>query len=366
MSSVHQITAVTQDGGDVHFECRSDEDVITAALRQSIYLMSSCRDGGCATCKSLCTDGDYDLRGCSVQALPPDEEEDGYVLLCRTYPTSNLYLELPYTFDRISFEELGSFHAEIVALDQLSSNVVLLKLHLQSDAEGNRAIQFAPGQYMDLTIPGTEISRSFSPSNVPNPDGILEFLIRTLPTGAFSNYLRNDAKLGQVISGKGPLGIFGLKEHGLRPRYFVAGGTGLAPVLSMVRRMHEWKEPQETRVYFGVTHQHEIFYVEELKTLEAAMPNLTVRICVWHSDDSWEHEKGNVIEILRSDLAERPVKPDLYLCGPPAMVDAAHLACSDFGIPQDQVFLEKFLPSGPCGEACDPTSVHSLHQPATV
>lgn len=366
MANIHQIHAVTEDGGDVHFECRHDEDIITAALRQDIFLMSSCREGGCATCKALCTNGDYDLRACSVQALPPEEEEEGQVLLCRTYPSSDLELELPYTFDRISFEELGAFQAEVMALDQLSSNVVSLVLRLLPDAGGNRAIQFLPGQFMDLTIPGTDITRSYSPANVPNPEGRLEFLIRTLPDGAFSNYLRDDARVGQIIAGTGPKGVFGLKEHGLRPRYFVAGGTGLAPVMSMLRRMHDWKEPQQTRLYFGVTHQHEAFYVEELKAMESAMPNLTVRLCVWHAGDTWEGERGNAIDILRRDLAENPAKPDIYLCGPPGMVDAAHAVCAEFGIARDQVFLEKFLPSGPCGEACDPGRVHVHQHGATV
>ena len=93
---------VTEDGETVLFDCGSDEDVITAGLRQDVILMSSCREGGCATCKSLCADGDYELRNCSVQALPPEEEEEGLVLLCRTFPRSDLVLEVPYTSDRIA------------------------------------------------------------------------------------------------------------------------------------------------------------------------------------------------------------------------------------------------------------------------
>lgn len=343
--SDYQIRATTQDGGDVDFECRPDEDIISAALRHDIYLMSSCREGGCATCKALCSDGDYELKGCSVQALPPDEEEEGQVLLCKCYPRSDMTLELPYTYDRISFEELGSREGTIVAVNPLSSNVVQLLIDLHPDESGRRGIQFTPGQFMELTIPGTEVARSYSPANLPNTEGKLEFLIRILPDGKFSTYLKERAKLGDLIKVQGPLGVFSAVENGLRARYFIAGGTGIAPVVSMVRRMQEWSEPQETRIYFGVTHMHEAFYADELKHLEASMGNLKVKLCVWHADDTWPFEKGNAIDVLRADLKDEPVRPDVYLCGPPGMVDAAYMVCDEFEIPKGQIYLEKFLSS---------------------
>lgn len=341
----YQIKATTQDGGDVDFECRSNEDIITAALRHDIYLMSSCREGGCATCKALCTDGDYELSGCSVQALPPDEEEDGQVLLCKCFPRSDMTLELPYTYDRITFEEIGSREGIVAEVNTLSSNVVQLIIELKEDESGKRSVQFAPGQFMELTIPGTDTVRSYSPANLPSTEGRLEFLIRLLPDGQFSTYLKERAKVDDIIRVQGPMGVFSLVENGLRPRYFIAGGTGIAPVISMVRRMHDWSEPQETRIYFGVTHMHEAFYAEELKTLEREMANLDVKLCVWHADDGWPYEKGNAIDVLRSDLEKSPVKPDIYLCGPPAMVDAAYRVCEEFDIPKGQIYLEKFLSS---------------------
>ena len=361
MAATHTIKVITEDGEHVSFECKSDEDVITAAIRQDIYLMSSCREGGCATCKGFCGEGDYKLVGCSVQALPPDEEEEGQVLLCRCFPESDMEVEVPYTYSRISFApEDQFFTAEVVAAMPISVNAMRFQLKKSGD-NGSRKVAFDPGQYMDIQIPGTDLTRSFSPANTPNDDGDLEFLIRVLPDGQFSNYLKTGVQVGQQLTVKGPLGIFGLKENGFRPRYFIAGGTGLAPILSMVRHMHYWKEPQETRIYFGVTKQEEMFYADELRALEAAMPNLTVRLCVWKYEEGWDGERGNAIEILRKDLEQNPVKADVYLCGPPGMVDAAHAVCNEFGIPKDQIYLEKFLASGPCGEACDVRVVHE-HQ----
>ncbi len=339
----HQIKVITEEGESVSFDCAPEEDIISAAIRQSIFLMSSCREGGCATCKGVCTEGDFEMGKVSAQALPPEEQEEDMVLLCRCYPTEDMVVEVPYTFDRISYSEEGKeFPTEIVELEQVSSNVTKLCL---SRSDGEKKIKLDSGQYYDLEIPGTETTRSYSPANIENNDGQMELLIRVLDDGKFSNFLKNDAKVGQTINVKGPSGIFGLVADGFTPRYFVAGGTGLAPILSMVRFMKEWGEPQPCTIYFGSTYEEEVFYIEELNKLASEMDNLTVKICVWKATDSWAGEKGSVVDVLKKDLQEASTKPDLYLCGPPGMVDATHAVCEEVGISKDKIYLEKFLPS---------------------
>ena len=244
MTGIFRIRAITEDQQEVEFECRNDEDIISAGLRQDVILMSSCREGGCATCKAYCDDGDYALIGCSTQALPQDEEEEGQVLLCRCYPESDLILELPYTYDRISFApDKREFETAIVDFEMLSSNVMRLHLRRAGEAQ-ERSVRFAAGQFFDIRIPGAADSatRSYSPANTSNSEGDLQLLVRLLPDGRFSNFLRHDVKRGQTLTLRGPSGVFGIKSNGFRPRYFVAGGTGLAPVLSMVRQMQAERE----------------------------------------------------------------------------------------------------------------------------
>lgn len=349
--ALHEIKVVTEDGETVLFDCGPDEDVITAGLRQDVILMSSCREGGCATCKSLCADGEYELHNCSVQALPPEEEEEGLVLLCRTFPRSDLVLEVPYTSDRIAHgSPRRTYRAEVVGLVPVAANAVQFTLRRQADEEAGTGTDFDPGQYLELQIPGTDHWRSFSPANLPNADGVLEFLIRLLPDGMFSNYLRNEARPGQVVNVRGPQGTFHIRENGLRPRYFVAGGTGLAPVVSMVRQMADRGDPHEARLYFGVNREEEVFYERELNALSEGMANLTVRVCVWHAGPNWGGVAGNAVEVLRADLEASGAKPDLYLCGPPGMIDATYKTCLALGIPKEYIFTEKFLASGASGE----------------
>lgn len=344
---MYQIVIETEDGETCSFECGPTEDVISAGLRQSVILLASCRSGGCATCKADCTDGDYELIDAKVQALPPDEEEDGKVLLCCTFPRSDLRLVVPYTYDRISFQAIQTnWLAEIVACDKVSSNVVRLVLQcLTADGSASISLNFVPGQFVDIEIPGTHTRRSYSMASVAE-DGELEFFIRILPDGAFSKFLTTQAKVGMRVALRGPAGSFSLHAHGARPRFFVAGGTGLSPVLSMIRQLKNAGDPILTKLLFGVTNHDELFYLDELNDLQRAMPNLDVQVAVVNASGGNGLAKGTVIDLLRAELTKLDDKPDIYLCGPPGMIEAAFTAASTAGVPREQVYLEKFLASG--------------------
>jgi methane monooxygenase component C len=343
---MHSITIETEDGATCAFECGPSEDVISAGLRQQVILLASCRAGGCSTCKGKCLDGDYDIKGASIQALPPEEEENGFVLLCRTFPRSDLHISVPYTYDRISFEAIKTnWVGEIVACDRVSSNVVRLVVQvLTADGSAPIKLSFAPGQFVDIEIPGTHIRRSYSMASL-SEEGALEFFIRILPDGAFSKFLERDAEIGMRLDLRGPSGSFGLHENGSRPRYFVGGGTGLSPVLSMIRHMKSAGDKRSAKLFFGVTRPEELFYLDELESLRAEMPNLDLKIAVVEGARRAEVAKGTVIDLLRAEL-KGGVEPDIYLCGPPGMIDAAFAAVAEAGVPKDHVYLEKFLASG--------------------
>lgn len=344
---MYKITAYTEDGEAITFDASATEDIVTSALKHGVILLSSCREGGCATCKAECTDGDYELVNCSVQALPPDEEEDGYVLLCRTYPRSDMSLILPYTSERISFGKANNnWQGEIVHAEKLSSNAVRLIIRPFDPETGAPVkIGFVPGQYFDIEVPGTDVWRSYSMATEPESTD-LEFLIRLLPGGLFSDFLLNRAAPGARLRLRGPSGIFGLRENGLRPRYFVAGGTGLSPVLSMIRHMQTEGHPQTAKLFFGVTHSHELFYTGELRKLAASMPNLEVYISVMNGAPSAEYATSTVVDELVKHLKDAKHSPDVYLCGPPGMIDATLDAARKHGTQPDRVFHEKFVPAG--------------------
>jgi methane monooxygenase component C len=349
---MYKVSVITEDDFEVTFECPPDENIISAGVKSDVILLSSCHEGGCATCKAECLEGDYELGRCSVQALPPDEEEAGIVLLCQAFPRSDLVVKVPYTFERISFQKINTdWQGEIVAVEKIASNVAKLQIVPKEPSNGQTAmIPFVPGQYLDIEIPGTETSRCYSMATIDD-DPRLDFLIRILPDGRFSQFLSNEAQPGIVMKLRGPFGGFNIRENGLRARYFVAGGTGLAPVLSMIRYMKREQHPQEAKLFFGVTHQHELFYLDELKKLEAEMQNLKVYVTVMKPDAGWQGCTGTAVDELTLQLREAKAKPDIYLCGPPMMIDAAFAAAAINGVPREQIYVEKFLASGQAAAA---------------
>ncbi len=343
--STHTIELTTRDGEQLRFDCDDDRSLLEAAADAHIVLPSQCRQGSCGACYADVTRGDYSLGEHNPAALPAGAAERGGVLLCRTSPLSDLSVALPFDHDRILLGEIRRRNAEITAIEPVGENTVRLTLHLAPGDDGGNVAEFEPGQFVELEVPGQAIRRAYSLANTGNWEGRLEFLIRLQPGGLFSTWLREQAHAGQTLIVHGPQGAFGLSENGLRPRWFVAGGTGLAPMLSMLRRMAEFQEPHPARLYFGVNRVEELFCLTELEALKAELPLLQVILCVWKPDQGWQGFCGTPVDALAQDLDGLNARPDIYLCGPPALIDAAESAARSQGVPIEQVFSERFLPA---------------------
>jgi ferredoxin-NADP reductase/ferredoxin len=343
--NTHAIELTTRDGEQLRFECAADQNLLAAAASVHIVLPAQCGQGNCGTCYANVTDGEFTLGKHNPAALPVDDEAKGGTLLCCTFPRSDLRIDLPFAHDRILIGEIKVRNAEITAIDSVGENTLRLELLLAPDENGGSAAEFEPGQFMELEVPGQGIKRAYSLANTGNWEGRLEFLIRLQPGGLFSTWLQKQAAVGQTLIVHGPKGAFGLSENGLKPRWFVAGGTGLAPMLSMLRRMAEFQEPHPARLYFGANRAEELFFQAELKALQAELSQLQVVFCVWKPDDNWQGFCGTPVDALAQDLADATVFPDIYLCGPPALLDAAEAAAKATGVPADQILSERFLPA---------------------
>jgi ferredoxin-NADP reductase len=198
---------------------------------------------------------------------------------------------------------------------------------------------------VQISIPNSDIKRSYSLTNAPNWDGSLEFLIKLRPGGQFATFLREKAVPGMTLPLEGPHGWFMLQDNGLRPRYFVAGGCGVASIMSMLRRMSEWQEPHQARLFFGVWREDEVFYQQELADLAAEYPNFQYQICVFEASDSWQGYRGSVVTALEEALKTTDSKPDIYICGSPGLVDSVVEVVKPFGISEDELIYERYLSS---------------------
>lgn len=336
--------ALTTTDGD-HLELRGgpDESVIEAAENAGMLLPSSCRSGNCGACHAR-AEGRYELGEHSRTVLDDEAAARGEVLLCRTYPRGAMTITLPYDRGRIISGTIARRPATVTAIDEVAADTVRLELLLGADERGALGCEFDPGQFLELTIPGTEIRRSYSLANRPNWDGIAELFIKLRAQGAFSQWLRG-VRPGQRLEARGAQGAFGLRDSGIRPRWFIAGGTGLSPLLSMLRRMAEWEEPHPTRLYFGVETPEEIFATDVIAGLADRLPDFSSRIVVGRPSAGWTGAVGTPLDTLAADLAESDAAPDIYVCGPPGMVAAARRIAQDCGLAEERVVIENFAPS---------------------
>lgn len=347
MSQTYSITLNTQDNQQISFQCDADENLIDAAAKAKITLPAVCHAGSCGACHGHCKSGDFELKSHSEGALNKDAKAHGGILMCRTHPLSDMVVEIPSDLAHITAGPVPEPVCEVIAIDDMGGNVRRLLLKVLPDESGAIHSEFEPGQFMELEIPGTDIRRAYSISNAPNWAGELEFMIRLQPNGKFSGWLQDDAKVGDRLNTKGPEGSFLLHQGGLSPRRFIAGGTGIAPMLSMLRQMAEFGESHESRLYFGLTSEADLFGMAEIEELKAALSNLSVEICIWKPTDGWQGFKGSPVDAFKDDLKadlEKGISPDVYLCGPPGLIDAAEQVAAEQGLDSKHLFSERFLP----------------------
>jgi ferredoxin-NADP reductase/ferredoxin len=338
----HIISLTTRDNTQIDFPCEPEQSVQDAAEAAGFFLPALCKTGSCGSCLGRCTQGDYQLGSYSPSLLPENPQQHGDILLCRTTANSDLQIVVPYNANQIQSQKNAAREAEIVSVEHIAERTVCLVLQLLPDPEYGIAFEFEPGQFVELEVPELNLKRAYSIANTPNWSGRLEFLIRLQPQGQFSTYLQTTAKAGQHLQVSAAAGTFGIQAQSLAPRCFIAGGTGLAPFLSILQRMADWGEDHPTQLFVGVNNEQEIFCQEQLTALEQAIPQLHVEICVWQAGETWTGFRGTPADALRTYLADAEQLPDMFLCGPPLLVEAASQIALDAGVKAERIFCERF------------------------
>ena len=330
----------------IEIEVAEDQTILRAAAEQGIMLMHGCKEGQCASCKSFVLDGDdIDLERYSTFALPDYELEEGYTLLCRAHAYEDLTIELlNYDEEMIrSGLPIQEAVAEVVANDAVTHDMRHLVLRLIEPAE----VKFFPGQYVDISVPGTDSTRSFSMANTSSREsGQLEFVIKIYPDGLFSHFLDTQLAVGDRLDLTGPFGVFTLRDSD-EDLIFIGGGAGMAPILSLLRSMAERGVERRATYYYGARGRHDLCFEEELRGLEAVLPGFRYVPALSEPgpDDGWDGETGLITDVVQrheSGLA----RAHAYVCGPPPMVEAAIPLLETLGVEEKRVYYDKFTTTG--------------------
>jgi benzoate/toluate 1,2-dioxygenase reductase component len=333
------ITLVFQDGEAVRLDCRSFETVVQAAERSRLHLFTDCREGGCGTCKASIQSGQFSLDDYSGDALSEAEFAEGRILACRLRPESPCVVEFDYPLAAIRrLPAAPPRMAAIVELARLADDVVELTL----EANDGKPFNFIPGQYAKLQTPDTAIVRSYSFVNEPGTSRAV-FLIRLLRDGAMSAFLQRQSAPGAALLVAAPFGRFFLRDAA-RPLLFVAGGTGIGPVLSMLQSLKRTAmPPPSVQLAFGVNSVSGLFYREELQQLMTSFPGAKLTIAVMQPEAPWQGFAGTAVDAIAALDVE--AGSHAYLCGPPAMIERAQPALCLHGLDRRAVFTEAFLPT---------------------
>lgn len=331
----HSIALNFEDGVTRLIEARPGETVADASYRLGINIPLDCRDGACGTCRCRVICGAFDPGDYIEDALTDEEAAEGFALACQARPKADLVVDVAAS-SALCKTAAQSFDARIASVERLSPTTLAVSL------EGAGPVAFLPGQYVNLRVPGTEARRSYSFASAPGDDR-LAFLVRDIPEGRMSAFLR-DAAPGTAVDFTGPSGSFYLREV-TRPLLFLAGGTGLAPFLAMLRRLAETGTGgQPVHLVYGVTRDADLVDVATLEALAERIPGFTFTTVV-ADPESAHPRKGYVTDHLEAaQLHEGEI--DVYLCGPPPMVDAVRGWLSAQGVAPRSFHTEKFAVSG--------------------
>jgi len=331
----HSIALNFEDGVTRFIECRPDETIADASYRVGINIPLDCRDGVCGTCKCRVEAGEYDRGSYFEDALTEEEAAEGLALACQTRPKTDLVVAVAASSE---FCRTGgqTYRTRLLSVDRLSATTIAFSL----DRVG--AVSFLPGQYVNVLVPGTDQRRSYSFSSPPGAE-TLTFLVRNIPPGVMSTYLREKAVPGTPVEFIGPAGSFYLREI-KRPLLLLAGGTGLAPFLSMLGKIAETGSAHPIHLVYGVTNDVDLVGVERLEEFASKIPGFTFLTCVAAADSAHPRKGYVMAHVEASHLNGGDV--DVYLCGPPPMVDAVRAWLGEQSMTPANFYYEKFSPSG--------------------
>jgi benzoate/toluate 1,2-dioxygenase reductase subunit len=269
-------------------------------------------------------------------ALTEEDAVQGYILACQMRPKSDCVVQIPAS--SLSCKTgITEFSGRLTALSQPSASTICFSIQPDHAA----GLSFLPGQYVKVAVPGSTESRAYSFSSGPGQSSA-SFIVRNVPGGLMSNFLTSEAVVGQAMSFFGPYGSFYLRPV-QRPVLMLAGGTGIAPFMSMLDALAQSGSDFPVRLVFGVTHDIDLVELETLAAFAKAHSWFDYRTVV-ASPDSAHPRKGYVTAHVDTDWLYQG-NLDMYLCGPVAMVDAVRNWLTEQQIHPVSFHYEKFSAS---------------------
>ena len=329
----------------VRVSCAEGETILGAALRGGYYLRYGCKYGGCGTCKAFLVEGEAEDAG-STFALPNSARAEGWILPCSSTPLGDCVIDVSsMDLSEAEFfggDQVATLEASLESVEELTPTIYGVTLRLVHPP----TMCFTAGQFVNLEVPGSANAgtRAFSMANYfPGDSSSVELFVKRLPGGLFGGYLES-ARPGDIIRLHGPLGSLRVRPS-YRKIIMVAGGSGLAPLISMLTDLAQKGDQRAVSLFFGARTRAELYHLKRIGRLCDMSSQLEFVPVVEHPDLGWRGEVGFVTEAVERRMPSLRGY-DAYLCGPPSMVEAARELVLRLGVREPNVYYDAFVPTG--------------------
>ncbi|KQX87557.1 2Fe-2S iron-sulfur cluster-binding protein [Variovorax sp. Root473] len=316
-------------------EVRPGANLLEVLREHQVPVSYSCMSGRCGTCRCKVVSGQL-LDG-GQDAIRPDGQGERYVLACQSTLTESCTIEIPEP-DEVVVHPARVLKATVTGIDVLTHDIRRLRL------KPNKPLEFSPGQYAQLQF-GPELARPYSMAGLSR-DAELEFHVRRVPGGRVTAHIFEQLRVGDTVRVSGPLGTAYLRTKHRGPLLCAAGGTGLAPILSIVRGAVAAGLMQPIHLYLGVRSDADVYGLPELSELQAQHPGLKVHVVVVAGPARDGQRLGLITDAIRTDLPAGLEGWRAYLCGSPPMVEAASRLVQAHGLAPEQTHADAFYLQG--------------------
>ncbi len=318
------------------FEVEENETILDGALKHGFVLPYGCREGACGACMGKVLQGRVDHGDHLASALSDAEKAAGMVLFCCAKPLSDLVIE-SHEVRMAESIPVRTMPCRVEKMEKAAEDVMILKLKLPA----NERLQFFAGQYISILMKDGK-PRSFSLANPPHQADELELHIRRIEGGVFTSYVFTQMKARDILRFRGPLGTFFLREDSDKPIILVASGTGFAPVNSIVEHALHAGLRRPMHFYWGGRKLADLYLLETARQWERRGIKFTPVLSAPLPSDNWQGRTGLVHQAVLDDYQDLSGY-EVYACGAPVMVQAAHRDYkAQRRLPEDAFYSDMF------------------------
>ena len=313
--------------------------LLATLMGEKLFIPSACGGrGSCGFCKLKVVSDIGDYVATELPWITEEEKKDNIRLSCQIKAKKDLSIWIPEELFNVK-----EYRTRVERIRDLTHDIKELTLKLIDPPE----ISFRPGQYIQFQTPEYELSsesvyRAYSCSSNPSQKDIVELEVRLVPNGICTTYVFQYMKEGDEVTINGPYGEFFLRDT-QRDIVFIAGGSGNAPIKSILLNMVEQGNNRKATYFFGAVSKRDLFLVDEMRELEKKLPNFKYvpALSGPKPEDNWDGETGLITEVLDRHLKSGD-NVEAYLCGSPGMIDASVKVLSAKGIPEELIYYDKF------------------------